>query len=88
MVKKDFMSTAVKRPGVFAAKAKKAGKSTSAYATQVVSKSQRAGKSTSAYATQVVKKLKGKTKTAADRRLLKQATLAKTFAKYRPKKKY
>ena len=69
MVKKDFMSTAVKRPGVFSKKA------------------QRAGKSTSAYATEVVKKLKGKTKTAADRRLLKQATLAKTFAKYRPKKK-
>ena len=71
MVKKDkdFMKSAVKRPGIFSAKAKKAGKSTSAYATEVV------------------KKLKGKTKTAADRRLLKQATLAKTFAKYRPKKK-
>ena len=69
MVKKDFMSTAVKRPGVFSKKA------------------QRAGKSTSAYATEVVKKLKGKTKTAADRRLLKQATLARTFLKYRPKKK-
>ena len=67
--KKDFMSAAVKRPGVFAAKAK------------------RAGKSTSVYATEVVKKLKGKTSTDSERRLLKQATLAKTFAKYRPKKK-
>ena len=63
----DFMGTAVKRPGVFAAKAK------------------RAGKSTSAYATSVVKKLKGKTNSPAERRLLKQAVLAKTFKKYRPK---
>ena len=34
----NFMGTAVKRPGVFAAKAKRAGKSTSAYATSVVKK--------------------------------------------------
>ena len=63
----NFMGTAVKRPGAFAAKAKRAGKSTAAYATQVVSK------------------LKGKTTTASERRLLKQAVLAKTFKKYRPK---
>jgi len=64
---KDFMESAVKRPGVFAAKAKKAGMTTAAYATSVV------------------KKLKGKTTTAAERTLLKQAVLAKTFKKYRPK---
>jgi len=69
MTTKDWMSGAVKRPGAFSAKAK------------------RAGKSTGAYANDVVNRLKGKTKTEAQRRLLRQAVLAKTFSKLRPKKK-
>ncbi len=64
---KKFMKKAVTRPGAFSAKAKKAGKSTSAYATEVI------------------KKLKGKKNTPAQARTLKQAVLAKTFKKYRPK---
>ena len=65
--KNDFMSKAVKREGAFSSKAK------------------RAGKSTGAFANETIKRLKGKTKTEAQRRLLKQAVLARTFAKYRKK---
>lgn len=49
-------------------------------------KASRAGKSTKSYATEVVRKLKGKTENAQERRLLRQAVLAKTFQKYKPKK--
>ena len=69
MTSKDWMSGAVKRPGVFTAKAR------------------RAGKSTQGYANDVINRLKGKTKTEAQRRLLRQAVLAKTFGKFRPKKR-
>ncbi len=58
MADKNFMATAVKRPGAFRAKAQSAGMSTSAYA----------------------QKEKG-----APGRLGKQARLAITFNKYRPK---
>ena len=48
-------------------------------------KAKRAGKSTGQFANETIKRLKGKTKTEAQRRLLKQAVLAKTFSKYRKK---
>jgi|TARA_R100000479_G_scaffold89204_1_gene43620 hypothetical protein len=66
-MKDEFMDKAVKRPGAFSAKAK------------------RAGMSTGAFANATIKRLKGKTKTEAQRRLLKQAVLARTFARYRKK---
>ena len=34
--KNEFMSTAVKRPGAFSAKAKRAGKSTGAFANETI----------------------------------------------------
>ena len=42
MTKKKWIQGAIKRPGAFKAKAKKAGKSTSAYAKQVLKKGSRA----------------------------------------------
>ena len=61
---KDWIKGAVKRPGAFRAKAKKAGMSTSAYANKVTKKGSHASATTK-----------------------RQANLAKTFAKIRPKKK-
>ena len=43
---KDWIKKAVKRPGAFKAKAKKAGKSTASYATQVLKKGSKASKRT------------------------------------------
>lgn len=56
----NWMAGAVKRPGAFSAKAKAAGQSTAAFASE---------------------------KASAPGLLGKQARLAKTFAKFRPKKK-
>jgi len=44
--KKKWIKGAISRPGAFSAKAKRAGKSTSAYATQVLKKGSKASKLT------------------------------------------
>lgn len=44
--KKNWIQSAIKRPGAFSAKAKRAGKSTKAYAQQVVSNPSRYDKTT------------------------------------------
>lgn len=62
--KKNWIQGAIKRPGAFTAKAKKAKKTVSAYATSVLKKGSKA--------TTLTKR---------------QASLAKTFAKMRKKKK-
>ena len=60
----NWIKGAVKRPGAFRAKAKKAGMSTAAYANKVTKKGSNASATTK-----------------------RQANLAKTFSKIRPKKK-
>jgi len=42
MAKKNWIKEAIKKPGAFKAKAKKAGKSTAEYATQVLKKGSKA----------------------------------------------
>lgn len=59
---KNWMATAVKRPGAFTAKAKRRGLSTAAFAKQVLANKER-----------------------YDGRTVKQASLARTFAKARRK---
>lgn len=66
---KNFMKTAVKRPGALRTKAKKAG----------------ALKNGKISATWLNKKAKMKATTPAQKRTKRQAVLAKTFKKFRPK---
>ena len=62
--KKKWIKKAIKRPGAFSAKAKRAGMSTAAYATKVLKKGSRASAQTK-----------------------RQASLARTLAKMRRKKR-